>query len=163
MAEDKARSLSEVPPTYKTSLSETKIEPSVAPANSGSIASVHLDEDGQETPTDDEMATLRRVTGTIPWITYSVAFVEFCERFSYYGTTAVCTLTPPPKPPTASTQLTLPSRQLHSEASPAGIHHWCWLRRAVRCSRHGPARVYRPDNLQLILGLCYAPPRCLHG
>ena len=96
MAEDKARSISEVPPTYKTSLSETKIEPSVAPDKSGSIASVHLDEDGRETPTDDEMATLRRVTGTIPWITFSVAFVEFCERFSYYGTTAVCTSSPSP-------------------------------------------------------------------
>lgn len=51
-----------------------------------------LDEDGLETPTEEEMETLRRVTGKVPWIAYTVAFVEFCERFSYYGTTAVCML-----------------------------------------------------------------------
>ena len=43
-----------------------------------------------ETPTTEEMATLRRVSGQIPWTAYTVAFVELCERFSYYGTTAVC-------------------------------------------------------------------------
>jgi hypothetical protein len=37
------------------------------------------------------MQTLRRVAGPMNWITFSVAFVELCERFSYYGTTAVCT------------------------------------------------------------------------
>ena len=41
-------------------------------------------------PTEEEMATLRRVSDHIPWATLSVAFVELCERFSYYGTTAVC-------------------------------------------------------------------------
>lgn len=41
-------------------------------------------------PTDEEMATLRRVSDNIPWAAYTVAFVELCERFSYYGTTAVC-------------------------------------------------------------------------
>ncbi|KAL4953051.1 POT family-domain-containing protein [Aspergillus filifer] len=40
-------------------------------------------------PTDEEMHTLRRVAGPMNWITFSVAFVELCERFSYYGTTAV--------------------------------------------------------------------------
>ncbi|KAE8149096.1 POT family-domain-containing protein [Aspergillus avenaceus] len=40
-------------------------------------------------PTDEELRTLRRVPGTIPWTAYTVAFVELCERFSYYGTTAV--------------------------------------------------------------------------
>lgn len=42
-----------------------------------------------EIPTEHELATLRRVSGKIPWAAYTVAFVEFCERFSYYGTTAV--------------------------------------------------------------------------
>lgn len=42
-------------------------------------------------PTTEEMQTLRRVAGPLNWITFSVAFVELCERFSYYGTTAVCT------------------------------------------------------------------------
>ncbi|KAJ5569355.1 hypothetical protein N7450_011841 [Penicillium hetheringtonii] len=40
-------------------------------------------------PTDEELATLRRVSGSLPWTTFTVAFVELCERFSYYGTTAV--------------------------------------------------------------------------
>jgi POT family proton-dependent oligopeptide transporter len=26
----------------------------------------------------------------VHWTAYTVAFVELCERFSYYGTTAVC-------------------------------------------------------------------------
>jgi len=41
-------------------------------------------------PTEYELKTLRRVSGNIPWAAYTIAFVEFGERFSYYGTTAVC-------------------------------------------------------------------------
>jgi POT family proton-dependent oligopeptide transporter len=41
-------------------------------------------------PTADELANLRRIAGKIPWAAYTIAFVELCERFSYYGTTAVC-------------------------------------------------------------------------
>jgi hypothetical protein len=33
---------------------------------------------------------LRRVSAPIPWSVYTVAFVELCERFSYYGTQVVC-------------------------------------------------------------------------
>ncbi|KAB5525512.1 POT family-domain-containing protein [Coniochaeta sp. 2T2.1] len=40
-------------------------------------------------PTEDEFATLPRVPGRIPWTAWTVAIVEFAERFSYYGTTAV--------------------------------------------------------------------------
>ncbi|ORY19533.1 POT family-domain-containing protein [Clohesyomyces aquaticus] len=40
-------------------------------------------------PTEEEWATLPRVAGTIPWTAWTVAFVEFAERFSYYGTSAV--------------------------------------------------------------------------
>ncbi|KAF8243851.1 MFS peptide transporter [Wilcoxina mikolae CBS 423.85] len=40
-------------------------------------------------PTDNELLTLRRVSGKVPWTAYTVAVVELCERFSYYGTTAV--------------------------------------------------------------------------
>lgn len=42
-------------------------------------------------PTEEEFRTLRRVPGTLRWPAYTVAFVELCERFSYYGTTQVCT------------------------------------------------------------------------
>ena len=40
-------------------------------------------------PTMEELKTLRRVSGEISWQMMTVTFVEFCERFSYYGTTAV--------------------------------------------------------------------------
>lgn len=45
-------------------------------------------------PTEEEWATLPRVAGTIPWTAWTVAIVEFMERFSYYGTSAVCTCHP---------------------------------------------------------------------
>ncbi|KAI5299187.1 hypothetical protein KEM55_002470, partial [Ascosphaera atra] len=41
-------------------------------------------------PTEAELQTLRRVPAKVPVATYSVAFVELCERFSYYGATVVC-------------------------------------------------------------------------
>jgi hypothetical protein len=44
-------------------------------------------------PTDDELEgpnALRRISAPIPWAIYTVAFVELCERFSYYGTQVVC-------------------------------------------------------------------------
>lgn len=46
-------------------------------------------------PTNDELANLRRIAGKIPWAAYTIAFVELCERFSYYGTTAVCKIASP--------------------------------------------------------------------
>ncbi|KAK4121447.1 PTR2-domain-containing protein [Parathielavia appendiculata] len=42
-------------------------------------------------PTEEELHTLRRVPDKIPWAIYTIAFIELCERFSYYGTTAVFT------------------------------------------------------------------------
>ena len=60
----------------------------------GKNAYVTVDEDilslDSEEPTEEDLATLKRVSGTIPWTAYTIAFVEFCERFSYYGTTVVC-------------------------------------------------------------------------
>ena len=43
-----------------------------------------------EDPTEVELHTLRRVAGHVPCKAYTLAFVELCERFSYYGTTVVC-------------------------------------------------------------------------
>lgn len=46
-------------------------------------------------PTEAELHganALRRVAAPIPWAVYTVAFVELCERFSYYGTQVVCKL-----------------------------------------------------------------------
>ncbi|KAL0567160.1 hypothetical protein V5O48_014835 [Marasmius crinis-equi] len=45
--------------------------------------------DGLEFPTEEEKATLRRVSDKIPWNAYLIAFVEMAERFSYYGSTVV--------------------------------------------------------------------------
>ena len=45
---------------------------------------------GEDFPTEEELATLRRVANKIPIKAYTVAFVELCERLSYYGTTQVC-------------------------------------------------------------------------
>ncbi|KAK4152906.1 POT family-domain-containing protein [Chaetomidium leptoderma] len=42
-------------------------------------------------PTEEELRILRRVPDKIPWNIYTIAFIELCERFSYYGTTAVFT------------------------------------------------------------------------
>lgn len=51
-----------------------------------------VDADGKEYPTVEEIGSLRRVCGSVPWAAYTIAFVELCERFSYYGTTIVCML-----------------------------------------------------------------------
>lgn len=45
---------------------------------------------GEQYPTKEELQTLRRTHGHVPMILYSIAFVELCERFAYYGTTQVC-------------------------------------------------------------------------
>ncbi|TKX24631.1 putative peptide transporter ptr2 [Elsinoe australis] len=39
--------------------------------------------------TKEDLQTLRRVSGKLTWMAYTIAFVELCERFSYYGTTVV--------------------------------------------------------------------------
>ncbi|KAK6535698.1 hypothetical protein TWF694_002148 [Orbilia ellipsospora] len=45
----------------------------------------------EDAPTEEELHTLRHVSDKIPWNAYTIAFVELCERFSYYGTTVVFT------------------------------------------------------------------------
>lgn len=55
---------------------------------------VYQDESDEEIqgeyPTEEELHTLRRVADHVPLKVYTLAFVELCERFSYYGTTVVC-------------------------------------------------------------------------
>ena len=53
----------------------------------------HLDEDVvDEVPketlavTDEELRTLRRVPHELTWDAFTIALVELCERFTYYGT-----------------------------------------------------------------------------
>ena len=52
-----------------------------------------LDTDNEGYPSDGELhgeSALRRISAPIPLAVYTVAFVELCERFSYYGTQVVC-------------------------------------------------------------------------
>lgn len=48
-----------------------------------SVAAKDLDYEGK--PTEEELATLRRVPGSLPTVAYLLCAVEFCERASYYG------------------------------------------------------------------------------
>lgn len=57
-----------------------------------SLAGLSIEEDEYEgKPTEEEMRTLRRVSGKIRWSMWTIAFVELCERFSYYGTSVLYT------------------------------------------------------------------------
>ncbi|OAK93463.1 PTR2-domain-containing protein [Phaeosphaeriaceae sp. SRC1lsM3a] len=44
---------------------------------------------GERYPTEEEWTALRRVYGKVDWMIYIIGVVEMCERFAYYGTTAV--------------------------------------------------------------------------
>ncbi|TRX90668.1 hypothetical protein FHL15_008443 [Xylaria flabelliformis] len=62
----------------------------VGPAASGSDTDEPLrGPNGEEYPSKRDLETLRRVKGRISPIIYTIAFIELCERFAYYGTTAV--------------------------------------------------------------------------
>ena len=65
-------------------------DPRPATADAGAVAPAgSVTPDGQF-PTAEELGTLRRVPNKIPMKLFSIAFVELCERFSYYGCTVVC-------------------------------------------------------------------------
>ncbi|CCT65669.1 related to PTR2-Di-and tripeptide permease [Fusarium fujikuroi IMI 58289] len=66
-------------------------DPRPATADAGAVAPAGgVTPDGQF-PTAEELGTLRRVPNKIPMKLFSIAFVELCERFSYYGCTVVFT------------------------------------------------------------------------
>lgn len=46
---------------------------------------VHYNEDGTEIPVEEDLAQLRRISDSLPFRTYLIAYVELAERFSYYG------------------------------------------------------------------------------
>ncbi|UNI24458.1 peptide transporter ptr2 [Purpureocillium takamizusanense] len=49
------------------------------------------DVDYEGKPTEEELATLRRVPGKVPTVAYMLCAVEFCERASYYGCVLIWT------------------------------------------------------------------------
>lgn len=72
---------------------KTSLDANVAVDRVSSVDAFDSDYDpAKPFPTEEEWATLERVPGTIPWTAWTVAIVEFMERFSYYGTSAVCKL-----------------------------------------------------------------------
>ncbi|KAI0339306.1 oligopeptide transporter [Trametopsis cervina] len=76
---------------YNSALAEKKLhhdDDVVSSTETNQLDGIH---DGFEFPTDEERLTLRRVSDHIPWNAYMIAFVELCERFSYYGSTVVFT------------------------------------------------------------------------
>jgi len=66
------------------------IDVSNVPAYSSQGDNGLLDDD-YPFPTEEELQTLRRVSGKINWAAYSVAFCELGERFSYYGSSILYT------------------------------------------------------------------------
>lgn len=48
-------------------------------------------EEHDDIPTEEDLKTLRRVSGKIKWAAYTVAFAELAERFSYYGSSILYT------------------------------------------------------------------------
>lgn len=56
----------------------------------GSVKGDLIGPNGEQYPTAEEWSTLRRVYGKVDWMIYIIGIVEMCERFAYYGTTAVC-------------------------------------------------------------------------
>jgi len=45
----------------------------------------NLDQYGHVIPTDEELETLPRIAGSLPWTAYLLCAVELAERASYYG------------------------------------------------------------------------------
>lgn len=49
------------------------------------------EEEYVDTPTEEELRTLRRVAAPLNWPVFTIAFAELCERFSYYGASVMYT------------------------------------------------------------------------
>ena len=71
---------------------ELQLEKNAFGEKSADASSINVGETDHypDKPTDEELHSLHRVSGTIPWSAYTIAFVELCERFGWYGTTVVC-------------------------------------------------------------------------
>ncbi|KAK2744655.1 peptide transporter ptr2 [Onygenales sp. PD_40] len=62
-------------------------EPEVASIKSDA-ARIHVEEadsHASDEPTEEELASLRKIPEKLPWSSFLVAAVELCERFAYYG------------------------------------------------------------------------------
>ena len=100
------------------------------------------DLEGEE-PTDEDLRTLRRVSGKIPWSAYTICFVELCERFGYYGCQVLCMFNAQSSP-----RLELIVNCRH-KLCPASTSLWATHRQrprsrgSARCPGHGPTCLHR--------------------
>lgn len=65
------------------------VEPSAMYEGQATEQTGYLPDNVEDFPTEEELATLRRVPDHIPIKAYTIAYVELVERLSYYGTTQV--------------------------------------------------------------------------
>jgi sulfur transfer complex TusBCD TusB component (DsrH family) len=104
---------------------------------------------GEVYPSKKDLETLRRVKGHISPIIYTIAFIELCERFAYYGTTAVCRLSASHINLKLEYVLSTCSRQLHPTTSPTRVDHRCFRNVwPTWCARQGPTSFYRSRDIQ---------------
>ncbi|SPN99809.1 related to peptide transport protein [Cephalotrichum gorgonifer] len=62
------------------------------------------DSDYDDKPTEEDLRTLRRVSGPLNWAMFSIAVAELAERFSYYGSSVLYTnFVQRPLPPGSNT------------------------------------------------------------
>ena len=99
-----------------------------------SLIDTVVEEEDDEHITEEELLTLRRVSGKIPWQAYTIAFVELCERFSYYGSTIVYTnfiQQPLPKGSTTGADLEQPGALGMGQQASTGLvtfnQFWAYL------------------------------------
>ncbi|KAI1342704.1 peptide transporter PTR2 [Xylariaceae sp. FL0016] len=81
-------------PLQGTLLEATAGRGSINVEKLGVLTSAHSGEASEifdDTPTEEELETLPRVSGPIIWAAYTIAFCELAERFSYYGSSVLYT------------------------------------------------------------------------
>ncbi|EJP65065.1 hypothetical protein ACQRIT_006461 [Beauveria bassiana] len=84
--------------------------------------SIHTDDnDWPDKPTPEQQRTLRRVSGKIKWAMWTIAFVELCERFSYYGSAVLYTNFVNHKLPNGSTTGAPLASDPHPQAGALGM------------------------------------------
>ncbi|OAQ97709.1 hypothetical protein LLEC1_03187 [Akanthomyces lecanii] len=79
------------------------------------------DNDWPDKPTPEQQRTLRRVSGKIKWAMWTIAFVELCERFSYYGSAVLYTNFVNHKLPNGSTTGAPPAGDPHPQPGALGM------------------------------------------
>jgi hypothetical protein len=80
-------------PSYSEKSYSEKKDYDDVPSNDVVVDAVPSDggdiEDGGRQPTDEELATLRKVSGAMGWPVIAMCLVELAERASYYGCSGV--------------------------------------------------------------------------